>query len=128
MSDSTNTDSIYTHKDSVTVSTDGQYQYMKAPEFREPVIITSPVYSPPVNPMYIKLAKLAYDTVLQTMLEGAKTHPDNDWQSVDIMEHFRHALDHLANWELDENDEDHLAHAITRLAMIKYLEANHENI
>lgn len=80
------------------------------------------------NPDYIKLAQIAYDTVIQTMQEGEKSHPNDDWQNVDIMEHFRHALDHLANWELDENDEDHLAHAITRLAMIKYLEANHENI
>ena len=106
----------------LTISTGGPCVYVKAPEFKEPVIINSPIYSPPVNPDYIKLAQIAYDTVLQTMLEGAKTHPDNDWQSVDIMEHFRHALDHLANWELEEKDEPHLDHAITRLVMIKYLE------
>ena len=33
---------------------------------------------------------------------------------------------HPASWELEENDEDHLAHAITRLVMIKFLEVNHE--
>jgi len=81
-----------------------------------------------VKPIYIELAQIAFDTVLQTMIDGEKTHPANEWQNVDIMEHFRHAIDHLANWELDENDEDHLAHAITRLIMIRYLEANHENI
>jgi hypothetical protein len=79
-----------------------------------------------MNPIYHKLAQIAYDTVLQTMVDGEKTHPNDDWQSVDIMEHFRHAIDHLANWELDENDEDHLAHAITRLAIIKYLEGEEE--
>lgn len=79
-----------------------------------------------MNPIYHKLAQLAYGTVLQTMIEGEKTHPDNDWQNVDIMEHFRHAIDHLASWELEENDEDHLAHAITRLAIIKYLEGEEE--
>lgn len=79
-----------------------------------------------MNPIYHKLAQLAYGTVLQTMIEGEKTHPDNDWQNVDIMEHFRHALDHLASWELEENGEDHLAHAITRLAIIKYLEGEGE--
>ena len=79
-----------------------------------------------MNPIYHKIAQLVYGTVLQTMIEGEKTHPDNDWQNVDIMEHFRHALDHLASWELEENDEDHLAHAITRLAIIKYLEGEEE--
>jgi hypothetical protein len=79
-----------------------------------------------MNPIYHKLAQLAYGTVLQTMVDGEKTHPDNDWQNVDIMEHFRHAIDHLASWELEENDEDHLAHAITRLAIIKYLEGEEE--
>lgn len=79
-----------------------------------------------MNPIYHKLAQIAYGTVLQTMVDGEKTHPDNDWQNVDIMEHFRHALDHLASWELEENDEDHLAHAITRLAIIKYLEGEEE--
>jgi hypothetical protein len=79
-----------------------------------------------MNPLYEKLAQIAYDTVIQTMQEGEKSHPNDDWQNVDIMEHFRHALDHLAAWEIEENDEDHLAHAITRLIMIKYLEANHD--
>lgn len=75
-----------------------------------------------MSTIYTKLAQLAYDTVLQTMVDGEKTHPDNDWQNVDIMEHFRHALDHLASWELEENDEPHLDHAITRLVIIKCLE------
>jgi hypothetical protein len=79
-----------------------------------------------MNPIYHKLAQIAYDTVIQTMQEGEKSHPNDDWQNVDIMEHFRHAIDHLASWELEENDEDHLAHAITRLAMIKFLEVNHD--
>lgn len=79
-----------------------------------------------MNPLYEKLAQIAYDTVIQTMQEGEKSHPNGDWQNVDIMEHFRHALDHLAAWEIEENDEDHLAHAITRLVMIKFLEVNHD--
>ena len=44
--DTTASDSIYAHKDSVTVSTGGPWVCVKAPEFKEPVIIYSPRYSP----------------------------------------------------------------------------------
>lgn len=79
-----------------------------------------------MSTIYTKLAQIAYDTVLQTMLEGEKTHPANEWQNVDIMEHFRHALDHLAGWELEEKDEPHLGNAITRLVITKYLEDRYD--
>lgn len=79
-----------------------------------------------MNPLYTKLAQIAYNTVLQTMMEGEKKHGANGWKEKDVDYHFAHALEHLANWELQENEEDNLAHAITRLTMIKYLEDNHE--
>lgn len=76
-----------------------------------------------MNPDYNRLAQIAYDAVIQTMLEGEKTHHDDEYKKIDTATHFVHALEHLANWELEEKDEDHIAHAITRLIMIKYLEA-----
>jgi hypothetical protein len=82
-----------------------------------------------MNPDYIKLAesaaKLVYDTVLTTMLEGEQTHPGNEWQTVDILDHAQHALDHVADAQYEINHgeklgtDDHIAHAITRLVMVK---------
>lgn len=81
-----------------------------------------------MNPDYIKLAQIAYDTVLQTMIEGEKTHPVNDWQGISIADHTAHAADHLVKWSKGFTDELHLEHLITRLTMIKCLEANHEQV
>lgn len=76
-----------------------------------------------MNPDYIKLAQIAYDTVLRTMREGEKTHPDNDWQDVDKIDHLCHANHHIIDYIANDKSADHIAHALTRCAMIKYLEA-----
>lgn len=77
--------------------------------------------------LYKKLAQLAYDTVLETMQEGEKTHPNNDWQDVSILDHLGHANEHLFNYQHNENISGatiDLEHALTRLTIIKYLETN----
>lgn len=79
-----------------------------------------------INPLYIELARIAYDTVLHTMLQGEKTHPDNDWQDVSIIDHICHAGHHIDDYITEDTSEDHIAHAITRLAIIKYLEGEEE--
>lgn len=76
-----------------------------------------------INADYIKLAQIAFDTVLQTMMEGEKTHPANDWQEVDIIDHICHTSHHENDYIAGDTTEDHIAHALTRCAMIKYLEA-----
>jgi hypothetical protein len=81
-----------------------------------------------MNPLYKELAQIAYDTVLQTMVDGEKTHPDNDWQKSGVWAHRIHAQAHLNSVDNGDTSEDHIAHALTRCAMIKYLEVNHENI
>jgi hypothetical protein len=81
-----------------------------------------------MNPIYTKLAQIAYDTVLQTMVDGEKTHPDNDWQDVSIIDHICHAGHHIDDYITKDTSEDHIAHALTRCAIIKYLEANHEQV
>jgi hypothetical protein len=75
-----------------------------------------------MNPDYIKLAKIAYDTVLQTMIEGERVHGADEWKNTSIGEHFRHADRHLFKYLQGDTSEDHIAHAQARLAMIKYLE------
>lgn len=121
--DTTASDSIYAHKDSVTVSNGAARQYAKAPEFKEPIIINGPIYSPPINPDYIKLAQIAYDTVLRTMIEGEQKHGTDGWKSKSVIYHKTHALQHAElAYTGYNNDEDHTAHAMTRCAMIKYLE------
>ena len=46
-SDSTCGPCTYAHKDGLTINTGGSCVYVKAPEFIEPVIINSPIYSQP---------------------------------------------------------------------------------
>lgn len=75
-----------------------------------------------MNPDYIKLAKIAYDTVLQTMLEGEKEHGVDGWKDKHTGEHFKHADKHLFLYLEGDTSEEHIAHALTRCAMIKYLE------
>jgi len=75
-----------------------------------------------MNPIYHKLAQIAYDAVLQTMQEGEQTHPDDDWQEVDVYEHASHAWQHINDYYIGDTTEEHIAHALTRCAMIKYLE------
>jgi hypothetical protein len=78
-----------------------------------------------MNPIYHKLAQIAYDTVLQTMVDGEKTHPDDDWQEVDVYQHASRAWLHINDYYIGDTTEEHIAHALTRCAIIKYLEANH---
>ncbi len=75
-----------------------------------------------INPIYIKLAQIAYDTVLQTMIEGEKEHGANGWKDMPVYEHGLHATVHTIGYGAGDKSEDHIAHAMTRCAMIKYLE------
>jgi len=123
MNDSTASDSIYSHKDSVTFNNNQPLRYVEAPEFVDPVIISSPIYSSPINPDYIKLAEIAFNAVLQTMMEGEKVHGADEWKNKSILYHKTHALEHAELAYPGYNKEDHISHCMTRCAMIKYLEA-----
>ena len=116
----------YDRKGGLTINTGGPCIYVKAPEFIEPVTINSPIYSPPINPLYAKLAKIAYDTVLRTMQEGEKEHGADEWERTNIPTHGMHLIEHIYNHSQQDASEDHIAHAMTRCAMIKYLEDSHE--
>lgn len=74
-----------------------------------------------MNADYIKLAQIAYDTVLQTMQEGEKEHGD-EWLHKSIEYHKQHALQHAELNYLGDTSDKHTDNGMTRDAMIKYLE------
>lgn len=75
-----------------------------------------------INPDYLKLAQIAHDTVLQTMIDGEKEHGTDGWKEVCTSTHSCHMSIHGSKYCRDDKSEDHIAHAMTRCAMIKYLE------
>jgi hypothetical protein len=125
-SDSTSNNGPYAHENSTTITNSNGVVYAEAPEFidpvADPIIMNTPRYQAPINPDYLKLAQIAYDTVLRTMQEGEKTHPSDEWQEVSISGHTAHVADHLVKWSKGFTDEPHLEHLITRCAMIKFLD------
>jgi hypothetical protein len=111
--------------DSVTVSNNDSLVYAEvpeSPEFKEPIIMNTPRYSPPINPDYLKLAQIGFDYILQTMIEGEKTHPDNEWKEKASVQHWVHAKIHMSNYKQGDKSEDHIACCMARCAMIKFLE------
>ena len=56
-----------------------------------------------------------------TMEEGRLRGYDGQWLRQSADKHLEHAEKHLTMLGLDNRDEDHLAHAITRLAMARHL-------
>lgn len=80
-----------------------------------------------MNPDYERLGELAKQIVIRTMQEGEQTHPGNEWQTASIQHHTvrmeAHAIkacNHRVKFE-PENEDD-IAHCLTRCAMIKYLQ------
>ena len=71
------------------------------------------------DPEYIKLAQIAFDTVLATMLEGEKTHPEQDWQTAN---HIDRIMQHAYKYHNGDTAEDHIGHALTRCAMVKAIQ------
>ena len=77
-----------------------------------------------MNPIYISLAQLAYDIVLDTMISGEKDHPGNPWTEKSASYHLSHASDHIDKHAIGDDAEDHLKHALTRIVMAIYREGN----
>jgi hypothetical protein len=75
-----------------------------------------------MNPDYEKLAQIAHDTVLQTMLEGEKDHPADEWKKLTIKDHIDHIMRHTYNYFTGKQGEDDIGHMMARGAMIKYQE------
>ena len=76
-----------------------------------------------MNPVYERLARIAYDTVIATMVEGEKTHPEQDWKTVSIYKHRWCAAQHADNALVgNKTGEDDMGHCLTRCAMVKAIE------
>lgn len=101
--------------------TRGCKKIIPGPEFQEPVIIRNPPY-PYINPDYLTIAQIAYDTVLQTMIEGELKHGVSDWKSRSADHHKRRALKHAEKAYSGDQSDKHVGNCLTRCAMIKYLE------
>ncbi len=74
------------------------------------------------NPDYVKLAQIAYDTVLKVMQEGEKKHGVDGWKDKSIDYHKLRAFHHTNSAIEFNTGDDDIAHALTRCTMIKYLE------
>lgn len=77
-----------------------------------------------MNPEYIKLAQIAYDTVIRTMLAGEKDHPGNEWVNKPADYHKLHAYQHAESAYLGDKSEKHTNNCLTRCAMTILAEEN----
>jgi hypothetical protein len=104
--------------DSVTVSNNDLLVCIKDPEFIEPVIMNTPRYQAPINPEYEKLGEIARQAVIQTLLDGEKTHGADEWEKLSYKEHREHAINHLLDDIAGDKSELHPENALTRLTMM----------
>lgn len=73
-----------------------------------------------INGRYDMIPGNALHVLAGVFALGAKKYARNNWKRIPYEDHINHALAHLASLANDENgpgEEDHLAHAFTRLAM-----------
>jgi len=59
---------------------------------------------------------LAFAQIDQVLAAGEVVHR-GAWRTQPVAVHVEHALAHLIAWQAGRNDEDHLAHAGTRLLL-----------
>jgi len=71
-----------------------------------------------IKPIYRDIANKAYTTILHTMVDGAKTHPNEEEFAETREEHLKHALEHIKKALEGDTSEDHIGHAMARCAMI----------
>jgi hypothetical protein len=77
-----------------------------------------------MNPLYLKLAQIAYDKVIETMLSGEKDHTGNEWINKSAGYHKLHAYQHAESAYIGSSKEDDTGHCLTRCAMAILKEEN----
>lgn len=77
-----------------------------------------------INADYIKLAQIAYDKVIETMLAGEKDHPGNEWINKSAEYHKLHAYQHAELAYTGNGKEDDTGHCLTRCSMAILKENN----
>lgn len=75
-----------------------------------------------MNPEYVQLAQLAYDTVLAVMAANEGRHEPGEWKTQTLYEHVSHGINHLEApmaWPLLSTSamQEELSNALTRGAM-----------
>lgn len=53
----------------------------------------------------------------EVMAKGAEDHPKNGWMKMSVGDLINHALGHIIQFLIGDRGEDHIAHAICRVAM-----------
>lgn len=53
----------------------------------------------------------------EVMAKGVEDHPKEGWRKMSVWDLINHALGHIIMFFMKRNDEDHLAHALCRVAM-----------
>jgi hypothetical protein len=59
----------------------------------------------------------ALETIAGVMRDGVVTHPNNEWVHRSVEYHLGRAEDHLRLLREGDQQQDHVAHAATRLLM-----------
>jgi hypothetical protein len=59
----------------------------------------------------------AMQVIAQVMQDGVATHPDNEWVRRSADYHVQRAFEHLNALRDGDQQQDHVAHAATRLLM-----------
>lgn len=67
--------------------------------------------------MKYRNAILAAEIINRVMIEGAKSHPGQDYRTISFQENIQHAYRHLVLLARGDTTEDHLDNALTRLSM-----------
>ena len=69
------------------------------------------------------LPPLALASVAQVLERGALKYGDDNWLPIPVRQHLNHAIMHVLAWMAEDEQEDHLAHAATRILMALEREA-----
>lgn len=59
--------------------------------------------------------------VSKVLAHGADSYGENNWKLIDVNDHINHALTHIYRFQIEDNSEDHLSHAICRLMFAAHL-------
>lgn len=74
---------------------------------------------------FADLQEEVIDAIHDAMQDGIEHGYQGDWRDINFEEHIDHAIMHLVN--IDKEDDDHLSHAICRLAMASWVHYHGES-
>lgn len=60
----------------------------------------------------------AIHVIAKVLEDNSDKYGPGDWRRIDIREHIAHAIEHVWQHQLGDISENHLDHALCRLAMV----------